>query len=232
MECIILAGGLGTRLQSTIGNLPKCMADINGQPFLHYLFIYLQQQKCTRVILSLGHKREVILDWIKQHQFLFEVDYVIEETPLGTGGGIQLALKKCTEENVVVLNGDTLFSVNLNELLSFHLEKKAMTSIALKEMKMFERYGSVLVNEKNQITAFEEKQFKETGLINGGVYVVNHEQFFNKKLSENFSYEKDYLERFVAQNSFFGKVFQGYFIDIGIPKDYQQAQTDFKTIFS
>ena len=68
--------------------------------------------------------------------------------------------------------------------------------------------------------------------INGGVYVVNRERFFNNHLPEKFSFEKDYLEAFVREKVFFGKAFQDYFIDIGIPQDYQQAQTDFKTIFS
>ena len=232
MECIILAGGLGTRLQNTIGNLPKCMAEINRKPFLHYLFGYLQSQKCSKVILSLGHKYEVILDWLKQNNFPFEVDFVVEKTPLGTGGGIQLAMKKCKEVSVIVLNGDTLFTINLKELLAFHLQQKATTTLALKAMKKFERYGSVLVNENHQIIAFEEKKFKELGLINGGIYVVNQEHLFNKNLPEKFSFEKDYLEAFVGEKTFYGKAFQDYFIDIGIPKDYQQAQTDFKTIFS
>jgi D-glycero-alpha-D-manno-heptose 1-phosphate guanylyltransferase len=208
------------------------MADINGQPFLHYLFVYLQQQNCSRVVLSLGYKHEIILDWLKQKKYSFEIDFVIEEEPLGTGGGIQLALKKCKEENVVVMNGDTLFSINLSSLIDFHLQKKAATTIALKDMKMFERYGSVLVNHEEQITAFEEKKFQESGFINGGVYVVNRERFFNNQLPEKFSFEKDYLEAFVDEKVFFGKAFQDYFIDIGIPQDYQQAQTDFKTIFS
>jgi len=232
MESIILAGGLGTRLQNTIGNLPKCMAEINGQPFLRYLLVYLESQKCSRVVLSLGYQHETILDWLKQQHFSFEIDFVIEDTPLGTGGGMQLALKKCNEENVVVLNGDTIFSINLEALLLWHLQQKSTTTLALKEMKKFERYGSVLINNKHQIIAFDEKKFKEIGLINGGIYVVNRIQFFNKNLPDKFSFEKDYLESFVLENAFFGKTFQDYFIDIGIPDDYQQAVSDFKTIFS
>jgi D-glycero-alpha-D-manno-heptose 1-phosphate guanylyltransferase len=232
MECIILAGGLGTRLQNTIGNLQKCMADINGQPFLHYIFVYLQQQKCTHVVLSLGYKHDTILEWLNRNNFSFDLDFVVEETPLGTGGGIQLALKKCEKQNVVVLNGDTFFSINLDTILSFHIQQYSTITLALKEMKKFARYGSVFVNDEHQITAFEEKKFKEDGLINGGIYVVNREQFFMKKSPKKFSFEKDYLEHYVAEKSFFGKVFQDYFIDIGIPEDYQKAQTDFKTIFS
>ena len=73
MECVILAGGLGTRLRDTIGDYPKCMAPVNGKPFLHYLFVYLQEQGCRRVILSLGYKFEVITDWLRQHSWPFEI---------------------------------------------------------------------------------------------------------------------------------------------------------------
>ena len=92
MEAIILAGGLGTRLQGVIGAFPKCMAPVNNRPFLDYLFDYLEQQKCTRVILSLGYKHKVITEWLEERDLFFEVDCVIEDEPLGTGGGILAAM--------------------------------------------------------------------------------------------------------------------------------------------
>ena len=232
MECIILAGGLGTRLQTTIGAYPKCMAPVNGKPFLHYLFEFLARQRCSRVILSLGYKHEVITEWLNHGQFPFTIDHVIEQESLGTGGGIQLAIRQSKTENVIVLNGDTLFQVNLKELLSFHREKAAESSLALKEMKQFSRYGSVQFDDQENIVAFEEKQYREAGYINGGVYAVNTEKFLNKNLPEKFSFEKDYLETFVDEHQFFAKVFDNYFLDIGIPEDYMQAQQDFKQMFS
>ena len=95
MECIVLRGGLGTRLRLVTKDvLPKCMAPVNGKPFLHYLFQYLQQQNIERVILSLGHRAEVIQDWVQESDFGFEVKDVIEKEPLGTGGAVQLAMQK------------------------------------------------------------------------------------------------------------------------------------------
>lgn len=232
MECIVLAGGLGTRLKGTIGDYPKCMATINGKPFLHYIFEYLQQQGCSHVILSLGYKHEVIIEWLKTQQLSFKVSYVIEQEPLGTGGGIQLALGNAKTSNVAVLNGDTMFQVNLAELFTFHKEYQAETTLALKEMHQFERYGSVVLNEEHAIFSFEEKSFKEHGFINGGVYVINREAFLQRFLPHKFSFEKDYLEAFVSEQKFYGKVFRDYFIDIGIPEDYQKAQEDFKLLFS
>ena len=232
MEAIILAGGLGTRLQGVIGEQPKCMAPVNGRPFIEYVFEYLEQQKCTRAILSLGYKHWVVEKWLEEQYTKFEVDYVIESEPLGTGGGILAAIDEAATDDVVVLNGDTMFMVDIREQMKFHKDNKAATTLALKPMHDFDRYGIVNVDGKGVITAFEEKKYQEKGLINGGVYIINREQFLAKGLPEKFSFEKDYLERFAREKKFFGFRSESYFIDIGIPSDYEQAQEDLKKIFS
>ena len=231
VECIILAGGLGTRLQGVIGAYPKCMAPVNDKPFLHYIFNYLETHFCTRVILSLGYKHEVILEWLTTQTRRFEIDYVIETEPLGTGGGIQLAMQKAKTEHVAVLNGDTMFCVNIQTMLSWHQSKNAGTTIALKEMHQFDRYGVVNKNAGGLITSFEEKKYCAIGFINGGVYVIAKEYFFAKQLPQKFSFEKDYLEKFVTEQKIWSYTSDQYFIDIGIPEDYTKAQQDFKTLF-
>lgn len=226
-----MAGGLGTRLQGVIGASPKCMAPVNGQPFLAYLFDYLGQQRCTRVILSLGYKHRVVTDWVEEQDLLFEVDCVIEDEPLGTGGGILAAMEEAATDNVAVLNGDTMFKVDLRAQLNYHTSKNALTTLALKKMHKFDRYGIVNTNAQGVITSFEEKQYREEGLINGGIYFINREAFLAKNLPAKFSFEKDYLEKFVPEKKFFGFESDSYFIDIGIPADYEQAAKDFKTMF-
>ncbi len=231
MEVIILAGGLGTRLKDVIGNYPKCMAPVNGKPFLAYLFDYVNQQGATRVILSLGYKHKVVIDWLEEQDLYFELDYVVESEPLGTGGGILAAMEVAETDDVAVLNGDTMFKVNLREQYRFHKSKSAEATLALKKMHKFDRYGVVNTNTEGVITSFEEKRFKEEGLINGGAYFLSREAFIGRKLPEKFSFEKDYLERYVKEKGFYGYVSDDYFIDIGIPVDYDAAQVDFKTIF-
>lgn len=231
MEAIILAGGLGTRLQGVIGAYPKCMAEVNGKPFLSHLFEYLDRQRCTRVILSLGYKHKVIIDWLETQDLFFELDYIVESEPLGTGGGIQAAIEEAESDDIAVINGDTMFMVDLKEQLNFHKTNKAATTLALKEMHDFDRYGVVNIDGSDLITSFEEKQFRKTGLINGGVYIINKEQFLAKRLPEKFSFEKDYLEKFLKERKFYGFKSDEYFIDIGIPEDYARAQEDFKSLF-
>lgn len=230
MECIILAGGLGTRIRSSIGEMPKCMAPVAGQPFLYYLLQYLAHQGCTKAVLALGYKHEVVTEWIESGVWPFAIEYSIEHEPLGTGGAILQAMHSCKEDYVAVVNGDTYFPVNQNELLQFGKEKNAACALALKELHNFNRYGLVYTDDSGHIQSFEEKRETEQGLINGGVYAINRQAFLNQNLPPKFSFEKDFLEAQVSPGQLYGKAFDDYFLDIGIPEDYNKAQEDFKIL--
>lgn len=224
---IILAGGLGTRLRSVINDLPKPMAPVNGKPFLHYIFQYLKQEQIREVILSVGYKHEVIEEFFGNEYAGIKIQYSVEEEPLGTGGGIKQAFNLVSGP-AYVLNGDTFFGVNLLSLSDFYFDSKSDMVLALKKLKDFDRYGTVQLNAENRITKFDEKKFVQEGLINGGVYFFDKQLFSKAETETKFSFEKEVLEKHTGNLKFTGKVFQGYFIDIGIPEDYNKAQHDFK----
>lgn len=226
MEAIILAGGLGTRLRSAVPDLPKCMAPINGVPFISYLIDNLINEGVTNFIFSLGYKSELFISFLEEKLPMKNYLIVIEDEPLGTGGAIKLACKKAKDENVIALNGDSLFKVNLKELMHFHLEKKSRCTLALKPMQDFERYGSVEIDAVQKINSFKEKQFITKGCINGGVYAIEVASFLQKSLEDKFSMEQDYLEKYSGEGNFYGFVQEGYFIDIGIPEDFVRAQIE------
>ena len=231
MEVIILAGGLGTRLRSVVKMVPKCMAPVAGKPFLWYLLKYLTKYDINRVVLSVGYLREVIFKWIEEvkDEFPFEFDYVIEEEPLGTGGGIKLALDKVKDERVFVLNGDTFFDVDLMQLYDAHFIGKKAITLALKPMRKFNRYGTVNMETiTGTILSFNEKKYCEEGLINGGVYVISKNARIFEGLGEKFSFETAVLEPQCARHQLLGVVQNGYFIDIGIPDDYNRAQRELR----
>jgi D-glycero-alpha-D-manno-heptose 1-phosphate guanylyltransferase len=226
MEAIILAGGLGTRLRSVVPDLPKCMAPINGIPFISYLIDHLNKEGITNFVFSLGYKSEAFISLIEEKLPMKNFTVVIEDEPLGTGGAIKLACEKVKNENVIALNGDSLFKVNLKALMNFHLTNKANCTLALKPMKNFDRYGSVEVDTSNKIMSFKEKKFVEYGNINGGVYAINIPSFIQLPLTSKFSMEQDYLEKYSGEGNFYGFVQEGYFIDIGIPEDFVRAQIE------
>lgn len=230
-EGIVLAGGLGTRLRGVIGDSPKCMAPINGKPFLQYLLLFLASQKVDKVILSLGYKSEVVINWLQGNSFPFSVDFVVEDTPLGTGGGIGLAMKKARVENVFVLNGDTFFDLDFGFMEQLHLSKNGLATIALKQIENATRYGTVQVDESLAITRFEEKMYNSSGLINGGVYLISRTRFLAQKFPQKFSFEAEFLHPAASKGLIFGLTSPGYFIDIGIPSDYEKVQQDFKLNF-
>ena len=224
---IVLAGGLGTRLRSVINDLPKPMAPVNGKPFLHYIFQYLKSERITDVILSVGYKNEVIKDFFGEEYLGIKVRYSIEEEPLGTGGGIKQAFD-LIEGAAYVLNGDTFFGLPLWALQEYYFETGSDITLAIKPLENFDRYGTVQMDECFRITKFDEKKFVNKGFINGGIYFFDKKLFEKVEVEQKFSFEKDILERYTGELKFTGKVFDGYFIDIGIPEDYNKAQHDFK----
>jgi D-glycero-alpha-D-manno-heptose 1-phosphate guanylyltransferase len=223
-EAIILAGGLGTRLRDTVPDLPKCMAPVAGRPFLFYVINELRKQGIEKFVFSLGYKHEVIEAYLKDQFATLQYQCSVEAEPLGTGGAIRLACEKTTEENVLVANGDTLFRVNVDELAVIHLDHIADTTLALKPMENFDRYGIVQLNEDRSVNGFREKQFCTKGLINGGIYLLNKRSFLSRNWPEKFSFEKEYLES--GRYRLYGSVQDQYFIDIGIPEDYEKAQKE------
>jgi D-glycero-alpha-D-manno-heptose 1-phosphate guanylyltransferase len=203
---IVLAGGLGTRLREAVPDLPKCMAPVAGKPFLSYVIDHLRMQGIERFIFSLGYKWEVIEEYLQKEYSTLNYTSVIEEEPLGTGGAIKLAIEKFASGNVVIANGDTLFKINLDEILETHRANNAECTLALKPMQNFDRYGVVETDNNGRIISFQEKKHYQNGLINGGIYLLNKEKFVSRSFPEKFSFEKDYLEKFCTEGNFFGSV--------------------------
>ncbi|MEO8765539.1 MAG: nucleotidyltransferase family protein [Ginsengibacter sp.] len=231
-EAIILAGGLGTRLRSVVPDLPKCMAPVAGNPFLYYVIAHLQKEGIQNFIFSVGYKSEAIISFV-QKEFMRiathgsnDFQFSIEEEPLGTGGAIKLSCEKVAGNDVLVCNGDTLFKIHLTELGNFHLKHNTECTLCLKPMNDFDRYGVVELNNDDSIKSFKEKQFYETGLINGGVYALSARSFIKENLPHTFSFEKDYLEQFIHSRNMYGLIQDEYFIDIGVPEDYEKAKRD------
>jgi len=225
---IILAGGLGLRLRTAVPDAPKCMAPIAGKPFLSYVINYMRLQGVREFVFALGYKAQVIQDFLALEYPTLIYTTVTEEMPLGTGGAIALALEQTTAATVLVLNGDTIFEVDVAAALHFHFDKKAECTLNLKRLQAFNRYGVVQTDHAGNILSFDEKNFCKDGLINGGVYLLNREAFLRRSLPRLFSFENDYLCHYYKEGIFYGCEQRGYFIDIGIPEDYDKAGRDLK----
>lgn len=224
-EAIILAGGLGTRLKPLLKDQPKSMALIGTRPFLEYLLDYLIKNGIQRVVIAAGYMHETILSHFGNSYKELSILYSIEKEPLGTGGAILKATDNIFGDTCFILNGDTYFNVDLSSFESSFTEMRPSLSIALKPMKHFERYGTVVI-DKNRIISFNEKQFCDDGLINGGIYLVDNKWLRESAPGEKFSFEKDIMEKYVGKTDIMYFISDTYFIDIGIPEDLKRANEE------
>ncbi len=224
---IILAGGLGTRLRSAVPNLAKPMAPVNGRPFLEYQMDYWIRQGVSRFVLSVGYRKDDIVQHFGSSYKGCGIEYAVEDQPLGTGGGFIKAIQLIDQiEPILVLNGDTFFEVNYDELISYHRHKKSDWTFSLFRTAEVDRYTAVNVGPAGEIISFKSEINMEKHFANGGVYLVNPQVVNLIKLrpGDKASLEDDIFLNLMAQNiSFFGMEFAGRFIDIGLPIDYKRA---------
>jgi D-glycero-alpha-D-manno-heptose 1-phosphate guanylyltransferase len=229
-EAIVLAGGLGTRLRSSVPDLPKCLAPVAERPFLFYVINYWRSQGIERFVFSLGYKKEMIEAYLEKQFPTLAYELVTEDEPLGTGGALLASLQACKQQQVLVLNGDTLFKGDLHAAARLHHEQMAACTLLLKEMQHFDRYGVVCTDETGKVTEFQEKKPVLSGNINAGVYLIDRHKFLEEEWPQKFSFEKDYLEKWVGQRKFIGLSQYGYFRDIGIPEDHQLADHELRSL--
>ena len=193
MKTIILAGGLGTRLKEITENKPKVMVIIDNRPFLEYLILWLKRYQLTDVILCVGYLSEQIENYFENgNQWGVTISYSQEKNPLGTAGAIKLAEDFIKDDSFLVMNGDSFLDINLIELIKFHHQKKAISTIALTEVKNSRQYGRVEIDENSVITGFVEKgEDTKSYIVNGGIYVFNKKIFDYIAKGKKVSLEKE-----------------------------------------
>ena len=226
-KVIILAGGLGTRLKDVIGDLPNPLAPVGDRPFLEYIIKFISTQGFNDIIISCGHRAETFKDYFGHGSDLgLRITYTVEEDLLGTGGAIRFAEPLIDFGDFIVASGDTYFEVDLRDLMEFHKAREAIATIALVHKKDASRYGSVVMDDDNAITAFIEKSDeKEAGNINGGIYVFKREIFDYIPTDKVCSLETEILPLLIGKG-LYGFPVDGYFIDIGVPEDYERAKKE------
>jgi len=225
---IILAGGLGTRLRSVVADLPKPMAVISGRPFLEWLMEYWVGQGIREFILAVGYKKEAILGHFGNAYQGSSVRYAVESEPLGTGGALLCAAEKADPDKpLLVLNGDTIFRVEMEDLVSFHESKQSEWTLALFESEDNERYMQVELDAEGCVLSVGAKPEKSRFQVNGGVYVLRPSvlKAVAYRCGDRVSLEKEIIPELLAGGvRVYGETYRGLFMDIGVPEDYFLAQ--------
>jgi len=221
MRAIILAGGLGSRLKEAVKDLPKPMAPVGGKPFLEYLLLQLKRWGISDVVLSVGYKKEVIQSYFKDgRSFDIQISYSEENEPLGTGGALKQCLVRNDDSRFIVMNGDSFFNISFADLIQYHAGKPGVISMALASVQDRSRYGGVEINgDDGSINSFQKDGLESPGLINSGIYIVNR-NIVEYIPDGPVSLEGHVLPLVKNDRLLYGKVFDAFFLDIGIPKDY------------
>lgn len=219
---VVLAGGFGTRLHSVLNGLPKPLADINGEPFLKYQFENWINNGFNDFIISLHYQAELIVNFLdKNRDDLLKnckIQYIIEETPLGTGGAIAYLVSSLElTDPFFVTNADTWIESGYD-----NLNQNEGCEIGLTLVRNASRYGNVIIDEERNIISFEEKvELENEGLINIGLYRLE-KSIFSKITNSQFSLEKDLFPLLIEDKKLKGTILKTKFIDIGIPIDYHE----------
>lgn len=217
-EAIILAGGLGTRLKDISGDTPKPLVPVSGKPFVYYILDNLVRQGVSHIVFAISYQSDFFIDQIGEVYKNVKISYSVEKKALGTGGAIKQALDLCDSEHVLVTNGDTYIDIDLQRFYKNHISFNKSVSMALVNVSDVARYGSVKLSGSD-IVGFSEKGQSGSGLINGGIYLINKEK--SALNSGAYSFEDAFLKKeYLSVNPF---ICNGFFIDIGIPSDYFKA---------
>lgn len=224
LQAIVLAGGLGTRLRPVLGEVPKVLAPVNGQPWLIWVLRGLRRAGFERVCLATGHGCDLVKEAVHAAALGgLAVTYSYEREALGTGGALrQAAATVPNNAPTFALNGDTWLEVPWDRMLSDHLRSGSDFAVAVREVPDRSRYGAVEI-ECGRIVTFGEKSVQGAGLINAGVYLFMPRTLLAIDLPAKFSFEADVLRSHLRKLQLRGFVVDGDFLDIGIPEDLERA---------
>jgi mannose-1-phosphate guanylyltransferase len=230
LKAIILVGGQGTRLRPLTCNIPKAIVPILNKPFLVHLLYYLKSHGVNKIILAMGYNPEPIKQCLANYNKLgIEIEYVIEDVPLGTAGAVKNT-ERYLDDTFIVFNGDILTDIDLSEMIELHRKLKPEASIALTPVDNPSIYGVVETDAANMVKRFVEKPPPEkvtTNMINAGIYILEPSVLQRIPESGFCMFERQvFPEMLLQKKSFLGYKSDAYWIDIGTPEKYMKANQD------
>jgi NDP-sugar pyrophosphorylase family protein len=236
-KAVILAGGPGTSMRPFTSEIPKGLIPIHGRPLLEYSLALLKKYHIQEVVLSVGHLGEQI----QQHfgngdKFGMQITYVHRDGYVGTAGALAAARPFVTNGPFVVMHGDILIDIDLDDMINFHEEHDYLVSMGLTSVNDPSDFGAVQV-KRNTVVAFEEKPSIHTPrshVVNTGVYVMGtdiYKYFPPEAISSSYpgcSLEKDIFPKLIQQKKLGAYIFAGPWFDIGTPESYERVLREWR----
>jgi mannose-1-phosphate guanylyltransferase/phosphomannomutase len=230
MKAVVMAGGEGTRLRPLTSNQPKPMVPIVGKPCMEHIVELLRRHGMEDVIVTVAFLPQAIRSYFADGETLgVNIEYSVEESPLGTAGSVRLASGRL-DDTFVVISGDALTDVNLEKIVEFHREEQAAVTIGLKSVENPLEFGIVVTDDEGRIERFLEKPswgqvFSDT--INTGIYVLEPEVLRHVPSDRPYDFSKELFPLLLEMGRpLYGYVFDEYWQDIGNLDQFRQANFD------
>ncbi|OGG03898.1 hypothetical protein A2W14_05505 [Candidatus Gottesmanbacteria bacterium RBG_16_37_8] len=222
---VILAGGKGINMRPFTFEMPKGLFPVGGKPILEHIIELLRTYNIRNLIFSIGHLGEKIENHFGDGQkFGVKITYVREKSAQGTGGALILARKHLQEATFIVVHGDILIDINLNDLISYHHDNDSLATIAVTSVVDPSNYGEVILHGSKIIDFIEKPQKgkQKSQLISCGLYVIDRD-IFSYLPKEGSAQLENVFPRLAKSKNLAGFPFEGQFLDIGTPKSYEKA---------
>ena len=226
MDVVVLAGGFGTRLRPWTEGRAKPLLPVLDKTLLERVVECVPNELIDRVVIAAGYSIAEMEQFFSSSSLPYDVIISVEDSPLGTGGAIAKSLKHLTGNGpVLILNGDLVSSVDVNQLLNFHQEKNASITLSLWHVDDPSRFGVCGLDDSGMITRFQEKPEPGTefsNLINAGCYLIERDVLESLSLNKH-SMEREVFPLIADEGKMAGLEFQGYFVDAGTPTSFIEA---------
>jgi NDP-sugar pyrophosphorylase family protein len=230
IEFVVLAGGLGTRIRPTLGELPKTLAPVAGRPFITYLLDQIADTGVSKVTIAAGHGGNQVMAVLGSRYESLRIRYSIESAPLGTAGALRYAAEQSTAPHIVAMNGDSYIAANLSEFWMWHCQTRATASMILTSLDDTSRFGTVTFDASGRVNEFIEKRAgAAVGWINAGVYALPRTWIMELPAQKQVSLEYDAMPIWVARGVLTYRL-SAPFIDIGTPETLEKAQNFMRTV--
>ncbi|MDI5977413.1 NDP-sugar synthase [Amycolatopsis magusensis] len=229
VDAVVLVGGKGTRLRPLTLSAPKPMLPTAGVPYLSHLFSRIRAAGITHVVLGTSYRAEVFEEYFGDGSAVgLELEYVVEETPLDTGGAIRNVFDRVRAENAVIFNGDILSGADLGALVETHRSTGADVTLHLQRVDDPSRFGSVPTDSSGRVTAFLEKTPNPpTDQINAGCYVFKRSAIESIPAGRRVSVERETFPGLLEAGAHVhGFVDASYWLDVGTPEAFVRGSAD------
>jgi len=234
MKAVVMAGGEGTRLRPLTCNRPKPMVTLVNKPIMEHIIELLKSHGITDIVVTLYYLADEVMDYFGDgRDFGVNINYSIEDTPLGTAGSVKKTEELLLDGTFLIISGDALTDINLSEIIEFHKNKKAIATITLTRVDNPLEFGVVITDEDGRIRRFLEKPswgevFSDT--INTGIYVLEPEIFSFMEKDKSYDFSQDLFPLFLEKDlPLYGYIASGYWGDVGNLALYRRANNDILT---